>query len=106
MNSTDNRNKLALVTGGSTGLGLELAKCCAHDGFDLLIAADEPEIFVAADSLRELGVSVQAVMIKGDGDVVSGWRNELRSAIANITPAGVLAEMHRSLAEPGSGGTS
>jgi hypothetical protein len=29
--------------------------------------------------------------------------NKLRSAIANITPAGMLAEQHRKMAEPGSG---
>jgi short-subunit dehydrogenase len=42
-------------------------------------------------------------MMRGDGDVVSGWANKLRSAIANVTPAGVLAEQHRRMAEPGSG---
>jgi hypothetical protein len=26
-------------------------------------------------------------MMKGDGDVVSGWRNKLQSAIAAVTPA-------------------
>jgi short-subunit dehydrogenase len=41
---TRNRGKLAIVTGASTGIGYELASCCAEDGFDLLIAADEPEI--------------------------------------------------------------
>lgn len=41
-------------------------------------------------------------MMRGDGDVVSGWKNKLQSAIANITPAGVLAEQHRKMAEPGS----
>jgi short-subunit dehydrogenase len=41
-------------------------------------------------------------MMRGDGDVVSGWQNKLRSAIANVTPAGVLAEQHRCMAEPGS----
>jgi uncharacterized protein len=39
-------------------------------------------------------------MIKGKGDVVTGWHNKLQSAIANITPAGVLAEMHRGMAQP------
>ena len=33
--------QFAIVTGASTGIGLELAKCCAQDGYDLLIAADE-----------------------------------------------------------------
>ncbi len=42
-------------------------------------------------------------MQKGEGDVVSGWKNKLQSAIASVTPAGVLAEQHRKMAEPGSG---
>jgi uncharacterized protein len=41
-------------------------------------------------------------MMKGEGDVVSGWKNKMQSAIANIVPAGVLAEQHRKMAEPGS----
>jgi short-subunit dehydrogenase len=41
-------------------------------------------------------------MMQGDGDVVSGWKNKLQSAIANVTPAAVLAEQHRKMAEPGS----
>jgi short-subunit dehydrogenase len=41
-------------------------------------------------------------MMRGDGDVVSGWKNKLQSAIANVTPAGVLVEQHRKMAEPGS----
>jgi short-subunit dehydrogenase len=41
-------------------------------------------------------------MMRGAGDVVSGWHNKLQSAIANITPAGVLAEQHRKMAAPGS----
>jgi short-subunit dehydrogenase len=40
-------------------------------------------------------------MMRGDGDVVSGWQNKLQAAIANITPAGILAERHRKMAEPG-----
>jgi hypothetical protein len=42
-------------------------------------------------------------MMDGDGDVVAGWQNKLRAAIANVTPAAVLAEQHRKMAEPGSG---
>jgi short-subunit dehydrogenase len=42
-------------------------------------------------------------MMRGDGDVVSGWKNKLQTAIANVTPAGVLAERHRKMAEPGAG---
>jgi short-subunit dehydrogenase len=42
-------------------------------------------------------------MMKGEGDVVAGWKNKIQSAIANVTPAGMLAEQHRKMAEPGSG---
>jgi len=40
-------------------------------------------------------------MMRGDGDVVSGWKNKMQSALANIMPASVLAEQHRKQAEPG-----
>jgi len=52
---------LAVVTGASTGIGYELAKCCAKGGFDLVVAADEKKIEDAAKDLRALGVSVTAV---------------------------------------------
>jgi short-subunit dehydrogenase len=52
---------LAVVTGASTGIGYELAKQCAENGFDLLIAADEPAINAAADKLRAFGTKVVAV---------------------------------------------
>jgi short-subunit dehydrogenase len=43
----------------------------------------------------------EAVM-RGDGDVVSGWQNKVQTTLANVTPAGILAEQHRRMAEPGS----
>jgi uncharacterized protein len=41
-------------------------------------------------------------MMRGEGDVVSGWKNKLQTALASVTPASVLAEQHRRMAEPGS----
>lgn len=41
-------------------------------------------------------------MMNGEGDVVSGWKNKLQTTVANVTPAAVLAEQHRKMAEPGS----
>jgi short-subunit dehydrogenase len=38
-----------------------LARRCAKEGYDLLIAADEPEIEQAAASLREGGAGVEAL---------------------------------------------
>jgi short-subunit dehydrogenase len=57
---SDNR-PFAIVTGASTGIGFELAKRCAKEGYDLLIAADEAEITAAGDLLRRSGGQVKAV---------------------------------------------
>src|SRR6478752_4534442 len=51
----------AIITGASTGIGFELAKRCANEGYDLLIAADEPEIEKAAASLRTDDGKVEAL---------------------------------------------
>jgi short-subunit dehydrogenase len=59
----ENTGKLAIVTGASTGIGYELAKCCAENGFNLLVAADEPEIYQAAEDFKRLGVGVDALEV-------------------------------------------
>jgi len=53
----------AIIKGESSGIGYELARLCAKDGFDLLIAADQPEIQAAAQDFREMGVSVDAIQV-------------------------------------------
>lgn len=52
---------LAVITGASTGIGYELAKCCAREGFDLLVAADEAKINDAARDFAALGAKTEAV---------------------------------------------
>lgn len=48
--------KLALVTGGSSGIGLELARCFANDGHRLVIVArDRARLDAAAAELRAAG---------------------------------------------------
>lgn len=81
----------------------------------LMPGATETEFFERADMMdtkvgrskkddpAEVAETGFKAMMEGDGDVVTGWQNKLRAAIANITPAALLAEQHRSLAEPGSG---
>lgn len=54
--------KFAIVTGASSGIGLELAKNCAENGYDLLIVADEPEIHAAAETLRGYNIAVEALI--------------------------------------------
>jgi len=40
-------------------------------------------------------------MMRGDGQVITGWQNKLQAAITRITPSDTLAEMHRRQAQPG-----
>lgn len=42
-------------------------------------------------------------LMKGEDRIVSGWKNKLQVAASGVVPVGVLAEMHRKLAAPGSG---
>lgn len=53
----------ALITGGSSGIGLELAKLFAHDGYNLvLVAHNEEKLAAAATQLKgAYGVTVHAV---------------------------------------------
>ncbi|MGO4280347.1 Short-chain dehydrogenase [Cupriavidus sp. OV038] len=53
--------RLAVVTGASTGIGYHLAQCCADHGMDLIIAADEPQIEAAAQTLRTEGTTIEAI---------------------------------------------
>src|SRR4051812_29154914 len=54
---------LALVTGASSGIGLELAKQFAENDFDLIIAAEDDELAGAASELERLGARVEAIRV-------------------------------------------
>ncbi len=81
----------------------------------LMPGATETEFFERADMLdTPVGQSEKddpafvarigfEAMMNGEGDVVSGWKNKIISAAANITPAETLAKQHRKMAEPGAG---
>ena len=58
----DTGRSFAVVTGASSGIGLELARECARNGFDLLIAADRP-LAEAVAQLTALGAQVDAVEV-------------------------------------------
>jgi uncharacterized protein len=55
------RRSLAVVTGASSGIGLELAREAALRGYDLVIAADQPLDAVAAE-FRAMGADVTEVV--------------------------------------------
>src|SRR5262245_30709202 len=77
---------LAVVTGASSGIGLELAKLCAKSGHDLVIAADDPTIHRAAAELRALGVSVSVV----ETDLATAEGNDAVVAAVGVRPVALL----------------
>jgi short-subunit dehydrogenase len=60
---TTTNGSFAVVTGASSGIGLELAKQFAQHGFDLLVVADSQKISEAASALRSYNVSVSEAQI-------------------------------------------
>jgi short-subunit dehydrogenase len=56
-------SKLALITGASSGIGLELARTFAREGFDVVVAAEDEGIHSAAKELEALGAGVEAVQV-------------------------------------------
>jgi len=91
---SSNPRPLAVVTGASTGIGYELAKCCAREGFDLIVAADEPKIHEAAADFSAHGVSVAAV--EADLATLEGVE-KLYSAIKGRPVDALLANAGRGL---------
>ncbi|WP_432947394.1 SDR family NAD(P)-dependent oxidoreductase [Kribbella sp. CA-253562] len=69
---TENR-PLALVTGASSGIGLELAKQFATHGYDLIITAEDDGIETVAPALRTAGdASVQVEATRLDLTTAEG----------------------------------
>ena len=80
----------------------------------LMPGATETEFFERADMLdTKIGAGKKddpadvakigfEAMMKGDGDVVSGLKNKIQSALTTVTPSGVLAKQHGKMAKPGS----
>lgn len=59
--SGQSTTQFAVVTGASSGIGLELAKQFAQHGYDLLITAESARVDDAASELRAMGASVTTV---------------------------------------------
>ncbi|TIV44527.1 MAG: SDR family NAD(P)-dependent oxidoreductase, partial [Mesorhizobium sp.] len=80
----------------------------------LMPGATQTRFFERADMMdTEIGVQEKDnpadvardgydALMAGEEQVVSGWKNKMQAAAAHVTPAGMLAEQHRNMAEPGS----
>jgi len=71
------QRKFAIVTGASSGIGLEIARLAAEDGYDLLVAADEPLVDATA-RLKDVGVEVRGV--EADLATEAGVKHLLQAA--------------------------
>jgi len=60
LTSAESTRPLAVVTGASSGIGYELAKLFAGDGFDLVVAADTP-LAEARQAFEALGSRVETL---------------------------------------------
>jgi short-subunit dehydrogenase len=54
------------------------------------------------DDAAEVAKQGYKAMQDGDAQTIYGLKNKMQAAAAHVLPAGVTAEMHRSMAEPGS----
>jgi len=79
----------AVVTGASSGIGYELAKQFAQNGFDLLVTAEDEGINEAARSLEELGV--RAAALRSDLSTYDGVENLYIAIRATERPVDAIA---------------
>ncbi|MFG2292281.1 SDR family NAD(P)-dependent oxidoreductase [Streptomyces sp. NPDC048603] len=57
---------LAVVTGASSGIGLELARELAGHGHDLVLAAEDDALYEAADRIRRHDTHVHVLAVQAD----------------------------------------
>src|SRR6476659_8775009 len=92
----DFQNRLVVITGGSRGLGLLLARQLADEGAALVLCArDDEELAVAADELRERAsfVATYTCDLADADDIATLFariRREVGSVDVLINNAGVI----------------
>ncbi|MFC7051318.1 SDR family NAD(P)-dependent oxidoreductase [Hansschlegelia quercus] len=96
MTSGGSVRPLAVVTGASSGIGLELAKQCVDGGFDLVVASDDGKIEAAAGFFRERGANV--VALDADLSTLEGV-DRLIAAVGDRQVDALLANAGIGLAE-------
>jgi uncharacterized protein len=93
MNSSNPVRPLAVVTGASRGIGFELAEQFAGHGFDLIVAAEGPDIASAASRLsgpaRALPVRTDLATHDGVEELVEAIHADARPVDALALNAGV-----------------
>lgn len=83
--------KLAVITGASSGIGLELARQCASHGFDVLVCAEDA--LVAKRGF-------EAMMDGKDSVLGGGFKSRLQGLANELLPE-TVKQVSR-MSEPGS----
>jgi uncharacterized protein len=91
---TQSNQQFAVVTGGSKGIGLELARCAIANRFDVMIVADGPDVHEVATELSASGATVYAqqadlASYAGVEQVYAAIRGTGRAVDALLLNAGV-----------------
>ncbi|MDH2916476.1 MAG: SDR family oxidoreductase [Gallionella sp.] len=79
------KNKTAVITGASSGIGMELARLFAADGYDLIVTARRVELLqkLSDELMKAYGTSVRIIQM----DIAQPYAGEaLWKAISDITP--------------------
>jgi short-subunit dehydrogenase len=96
---TETTRPLAVVTGASSGIGLELARQFAANGFDLIVAADGADIHDTAKALDADGIQVDLTTPEGVTELYAQLRRRPIAVLA--LNAGITArsdDLERELA--------
>lgn len=78
-------DKFAIITGASTGIGAELARLAAADGYDLLLVADTPFVDPSVGNANARTLEVDLATLEGVDrllDAAGGRRIDLLCANA------------------------
>lgn len=79
------KNKIAVITGASSGIGMELARLFAADGFDLIVTARRTSLLqqLSDELTKAHGISVRIIQM----DIAQPYAGEaLWQAISDIAP--------------------
>lgn len=96
----------ALVTGGSSGIGLEFARLLAQRGYNLvLVAQDRKRLAAAQAELKGTGVLVEAISLnlakrKSADKVIARLKNKSKPVEALVNCAGFVLHVPSASANP------
>ena len=81
--------KLAVITGGSKGIGLGIARACARAGADVVITARTPDAIEQASAQIQAKFGVTAIAVASDVSTSEGCQ-AIVDAAADAAAAGGL----------------